>query len=99
MERIRQGNTIDFRYNLFRAGEHASEPEDLTRVAINAILRNQLYGNVVKLSYNVEGNVIKALIPGFPFLKPGVYNFRLCYQKDGKDFTIDVDAFRIVDSC
>ena len=98
MKRIRQGNKINFRYNVYRLVGKQKEPEDLTGLKITAVLRNKLYGNVVKLSYKVEGNVITAQIPGIPYLKTGVYNFCLSYQKDGNDFTVDTDVFQIVDS-
>lgn len=98
MKRIRQGNTINFHYSVYRSTGELKEPEDLTGVTLTATLQNRLYSMRLDVSFSVEGNVISAFIPGVPLLKTGVYNFSLSYQKDGWDFAIDADAFQIVDS-
>lgn len=98
MKHIRQGNTFNFRYSLYRVVGDQKEPEDLTGLTIAAVLKNRLYATEVDVPFTVEGNVVSAQIPGLPFLKTGLYNFCLSYRKDGEDFTIDTDAFRIVDS-
>lgn len=98
MKRIRQGNTINFRYSIYRTSGSLEEKEDLTGIELTTVLRNRLYGTAVDVPFSVEGNVIMAQIPGIPYMKTGTYNFCLSYQKDGEDFTVDTDAFQIVDS-
>lgn len=98
MKRIRQGNSINFRYSVYRSTGESKEPEDLTGVTPTAVFQNRLYGTRLDVPFSLEGNVISALIPGVPLLKTGVYNFSLSYEKDGWDFAIDADAFQIVDS-
>lgn len=98
MKRIRQGNTINFRYSVYRTSGSLEEKEDLTGIELTTVLRNRLYGTAVDVPFSVEGNVIMAQIPGIPYMKTGTYNFCLSYRKDGEDFTVDTDAFQIVDS-
>lgn len=98
MKRIRQGNTINFRYSVYRSSGNLEEEEDLTGIEVTTSLQNRLYGTLVDIPFSIEGNVITGQIPGIPHLRTGVYNFCLSYQKDGTDFTVDTDAFQIVDS-
>lgn len=98
MKRIRQGNTINFRYSVYRSSGNLEEEEDLTGIEVTTSLQNRLYGTLVDVPFLVEGNVITGQIPGIPHLRTGVYNFCLSYQKDGTDFAVDTDAFQIVDS-
>lgn len=98
MKRIRQGNTIHFRYSVYRSSGSLEEEEDLTGIEVTTTLQNRLYGTLVDVPFFVEGNVITGQIPGIPHLRTGVYNFCLSYQKDGTDFAVDTDAFQIVDS-
>lgn len=98
MKRIRQGNTIHFRYSVYRSSGNLEEEEDLTGIEVTTSLQNRLYGTLVDIPFSIEGNVITGQIPGIPHLRTGVYNFCLSYQKDGTDFAVDTDAFQIVDS-
>ena len=96
--RIRQGNTIDLRYRLYRADGDSKVPEELAGISLTATLRNKYLGNRVDIPLEVSGNQVQALIPGIPLLRPGIYNLALSYKKDGYDHAIDQDAFEIVDS-
>lgn len=58
MKRIRQGNSINFRYSVYRSTGESKEPEDLNRVEVITTLQNWLYGTWVDVPFSVKGNVI-----------------------------------------
>lgn len=97
MKRIRQGNTINIRYTLYRADEKDKVPEDLTGIEIRVNLRNIHFGTKINSVFEVSENMIHTIIPGQPLLKTGVYNLSLYYNKEGRDYALDIDAFEIVD--
>lgn len=94
MKKIRIGNTIDFRYSLYKG----SEPEDLTGIEVTTCLRNTLYRTVLDVTVTIEGNTLRCVIPGKTHARTGIYNFFVSYTKAGRDYAIDVDAFCLVDS-
>lgn len=94
MKKVRIGNTIFFRYSLYK-GE---ETEDLTDVTVAACFKNKLYGNVIPVVVDVKDNTVSAVIRAKDQSRTGVYNFFLSYTKDEVDYALDVDAFELVNS-